>query len=416
MRFITLLCCFTITFFVSANTAEKKSYASTLALQSISSGELLSREKLTSLFDYYSENSIDSLYIFGNQLIETGLRYENWFYINYGKSILASYFNSISKVDIAIQLSKEGLDYALNLQDHEMICWLHNQIGISYVLSKKYKEARKWFEKSLASGKQTGNFQENCMGYKNIAESYYREGNFEKAIDYATIYIKNIDHIKSKGALAKVYNTLGNIYRDKEDMKKAELYYTKSLETAQEITSALVRANALNNLAIVYFEDNPDKAKEYFIKAFKVRQQHKNPTFIADSYLNLGTWHYIMENVDSAIYYYQYMYDYCVKHKYFDGQIEALEALEEVIGDMQKSKLYNDERTALQKQIAIDRQRVLEEYIEKTQPKIEEEKQKSKPFTQNVSIELPYLKVFILLIIATMSVFIFFSYRGKKRR
>lgn len=198
MRFITLLCCFTITFFVSANTAEKKSYASTLALQSISSGELLSREKLTSLFDYYSENSIDSLYIFGNQLIETGLRYENWFYINYGKSILASYFNSISKVDIAIQLSKEGLDYALNLQDHEMICWLHNQIGISYVLSKKYKEARKWFEKSLASGKQTGNFQENCMGYKNIAESYYREGILKKQLITLQFTLKTSTTLKAK--------------------------------------------------------------------------------------------------------------------------------------------------------------------------------------------------------------------------
>lgn|GEM_PF-5536347 len=328
MRFFysAIVLCFILT---STAKAEEdlfyKQYSATL--NAIKNKKIVSRSELSDLYDYYNENNTDSLYYYSKKVVETGIEKENFFYINYGKSMMISFFNHKSKTDVAIQLGEQALNYFYNVSDYEMISFIQNQLGISYIMDNNYVEARKWLWKSVKSGKQTNDFSVNCIALKNLSEACYRQGELKEALKFINEFIAIIEKTNNYIALGKAYNTMGNIYRDMEDMEKAEIYYQKSYNIAQQKKSAVYKGNALTNMAIVYYDSNPEKAKSYFFKALEVRKETKNPTFISESYLNIGHWYYGMDYMDSAYFYYKQMLDYSVENKYEQGELEAYDAL-----------------------------------------------------------------------------------------
>ena len=92
--FYAILLCFILT-----NTAKAeedlfyKQYSTTL--NAIKNKKIVSRSELSDLYDYYSENNTDSLYYYSRKVVETGIEKENFFYINYGKSLMISFFNPL---------------------------------------------------------------------------------------------------------------------------------------------------------------------------------------------------------------------------------------------------------------------------------------------------------------------------------
>ncbi len=367
---IILLFCCSFLQAISQSTSYNNSFSNHKKIvKALQNNEILSRNDLFGIYDYYSENNQDSLYFYSNMIIEIGIKYENWGYINCGKAFMVGFFNTQSRVDIATQLGRQSLEYFMNTADYEMISFIQNQIGISYTLSKEYDKAKSWFLKSIESGKQTGDFKENAVGLKNIAELHYRKGEYDSSLHYIKRFIKVIDNSKSQISTSKAYNQLGNIYREMGDNERAITFYKMSLTFIDNKESAIVRGNAYNNLAIMYFEKDPELAKTYFFKSLKARQKINLPPKIADSYLNLGHWYFTMEKLDSAMYYYNFMLEYCLKNKYDDGQIEAYSAIQnyyEILKDEQKVLLFSEKQKELSDKVIEEKKRALDEYIEKT--------------------------------------------------
>lgn len=371
MKFLIILfICFTCFFVNSQNKVDKSSFLPHLkAIQALQKNEIINRNELFKIYDYYSENNHDSLYFYANRIIELGIRYENWNYINCGKAFMVSFFNKNLKIDIATQLGQQSLEYFINKIDYEMISFVQNQIGISYTLSKDFEKAKLWFFKSLESGKQTGDYAANAVGLQNIAETHYRNGEYDSALHYINIFVDLIDIKKNRLSIGKTYNTIGNIYREKGDNERAISYYKKSLLVGNNKESSVIKGNAYTNLGIMYFAEDPILARSYFLKALNVRKNIGLPTVVADSYLNLGHWYFAMEKMDSAIYYYRYMLDFCTKNKHVDGQIEAYEAIKdyyEILKDNDNAQRVSKKREDLFSWSNEEKQKSLSQYVENT--------------------------------------------------
>lgn len=399
--------------FSQSKMSKNESKTNAQLIHELKDGRRIARNHLFQLFDYYNANDNDSLFSFSNKLIEIGIKQEDWLYINFGKSLSAAFYNNNENIEMALQLANESLNYFLNTNDYEMVSYTQNQIGISYIHAKKFDEARKWFKKSLESGEKTADFKENCSGLHNISEAYYREGKSEEAITYALKFLNTIKNTGNTTSIVRIYLALGNIYRDLNNIDKATYYYELANGYPLKSETAVTQGNILNNLAMIYFEQDPQKSKRYFQKSLEVRKTVNRASFIADSYLNLGHWHFMTGDLDSAEFYYKTMLTYSVQNNHMQGELEAYEALQnlhDANGDTKLSVTYAEKYKELKEKIAIKNAIVFEENTKQTSILLERENTLVKKLgdmknVEPIHSELKLLRSIIFTILGIISCF-----------
>ena len=133
---------------------------------------------------------------------------------------------------------------------------------------------------------------------------YFYKGDMVKCLE-ASNTLLNYNYRRSD--LSQIAGSLGNIailYRKSGNYPKAIHYLQESIKLNSKIGKKDLAGN-YSNLANVYSDINqPDKAKEYFIKALRLRLEQNDEKGIALSYANLGNYYSNNEQFDSAIYYY----------------------------------------------------------------------------------------------------------------
>ena len=111
----------------------------------------------------------------------------------------------------------------------------------------------------------------------------------EKALEYATKYVNHTDKSK-KSYIAGMYNTMGIIYTQKEDFKKADSIFTKAYHIAKEIDWTYMQKLVLINHGRSY-EDRNDyntaliKAQAYL----EIEKESPNQRISSLGHLSMGT-------------------------------------------------------------------------------------------------------------------------------
>ena len=315
-----------------------------LSLRAIQKGELIPKKIMIDLYDYYNSRNLDSLRYYGLALAKNGIKNNDFLTINIGKTFLLSYLVDHRYLELVKKIGTHTHDYFLNQKDHELMAITENLLGNSLVYAGKYDESRKWFQRSLETAEESGNYEDNSIGLQNIAESYSREGNQKEALIYIQKFISNL---KGKDeysmAVGNGFLTLGNIFREMGDESQRDAYYQKAYEIAKKSNSNVLLGNALTNMGISTFETNPNQSRSYFFQALAVRKKTHKPNYISEGLLNIGYWYdgvTLNKNyTDSAIFYFKKMIAYCTKTKYYDGMNDAYDALEEIYN---RNKQYKD--------------------------------------------------------------------------
>jgi tetratricopeptide (TPR) repeat protein len=107
---------------------------------------------------------------------------------------------------------------------------LLNKIGMSELLLRRLREARKSFEQALKADRNYAN------AYANLGVVYYQDKSYGKAIKF---YDKAI---ALRPDTAVFYNNRGAAYFNKRQYEKASLDYTKALELDSDIFEGSARA------------------------------------------------------------------------------------------------------------------------------------------------------------------------------
>jgi len=307
---------------------------------------------------YYHSEARDSLRIIGEELFLYGIDEHYYPAIEQGKLTLADYFILSGKTADGITMAKALLSNMEERGDDRMISVTAGTISLGYVLQKDAKSANYWAKKASRAGAGNTDPIVKAESWMTLAESYYLLNQTDKAVETYQKYITIIRPYRKYRSISSAYARLGDMYRLKGNMELAARFFRYSMDNAEKSGKSIVIAHALNNMAIVYFEQGDTvKARQSFEEAMKLRLKINDPIAISESYYNMGDYHYYISKYDAANAWYRKSLEYSGENNLRNEQADALMALAEVsknTGDFKGATAYLEQYVDLQQKIAID--------------------------------------------------------------
>ncbi len=133
---------------------------------------------------------------------------------------------------------------------------------------------------------------------KGIAKYYQNES--DSAIENYLQSLTYFNEAKDLSGEAKVYNNIGNLYRD-FDYDKAIDWFNKSLEIAKRLGIKDLIAGLNLNIGIIYQKQKKyNQALQSFEQSQKLFEEIKNPTGITTSYQNIGVTYFRLNQLQKA--------------------------------------------------------------------------------------------------------------------
>ncbi len=141
----------------------------------------------------------------------------------------------------------------------------------SYFVSNQISDSIIFYAKKTLSYKNFSNDsvrrKRNIMGTVNLGNGYFGKGLYDKA---KNVYFEGIDKSKKWGITKEYYNftsNLANIYYSENKYKKAMFFCEKSLESSDK----LIKMSSTLLLGNIYGElKNYEKSNEYYYKVLKI--------------------------------------------------------------------------------------------------------------------------------------------------
>jgi tetratricopeptide (TPR) repeat protein len=187
---------------------------------------------------------------------------------------------------------------------------VYNQIGWAKYNKGEYKEAIRFYEKSLKIKKKTlpVNHPDLATLYSNIGNVYYNMNepqnalsSYEKALE-----IQQASLSSTHPKLAMSYNNIGNAYGKMGDHSKALSYYKKNLEINQKTLppNHPDLAMSYNNIGSAHYDrDEYLQALLLHEKALEIKQKILRPNHpdLAMSFNNIGNVYFSMHDYSKAL-------------------------------------------------------------------------------------------------------------------
>lgn len=302
------------------------------------------------LWNIMMRTDLDSLRNMSLNLLFEGVEQRNDFATAVGKRSLGSSMIRTGDHDKGLKFLKQSLSYFQKIGDAVLITETLNEIGNGYLNKGLPLEAEKYYLRSLKAGKYSNDPTTAFLAEINLGQAYIGMKNYDKAIAIIQHY-KNESLKNGKlEAVSSAYSLLGTIEQQRLNIPLAMEYFQKSADFGKKSSVKSQVAHALNNMAIVYFEQGDmKKTLDFFKKAMDIRIEIGNSRYIAESYFNIGGLYFEMGDMKSAEEYYQKSLDLAREKKLRKDEMDAVMAFSELY----KSQGKKDKVVTL-----------LEEYIE----------------------------------------------------
>lgn len=159
---------------------------------------------------------------------------------------------------LCLVYTQKAINYAIKAQNDDILSRAFNQKGLVYSFKNDYKNALKYFHKSLKISEDKNILTDNTVSVlSNIADIYIWQQDTLKGLDYY-YQAKKIGEKNNSKRIVSVYNNLGTLYMgNKKD--SALFYFKKSLNTYYNDNNLYGQINANINIAITYLNFNSTK-------------------------------------------------------------------------------------------------------------------------------------------------------------
>lgn len=211
------------------------------------------------------------------------------------------------------QLARQNYEQALELlpkvpHENRTEIALRRGLGDTLVFIGEYPGARVQFEAALMLVAQSASLrkiEEQSVILRKISVTYERQGNYEAALDKLQQAQTLIDAAGARLPVerALILNDTGWIHFRRGELDDAETKINAALKMVQEITAqANVIASIYNRLGGVYYQkDDLEKASQYVQRSLVLRNMLGDLAAVARSYNNLGLLDWKRGKWDSAL-------------------------------------------------------------------------------------------------------------------
>jgi tetratricopeptide (TPR) repeat protein len=307
---------------------------------------------------YYESEAPDTLKVLGEELFMYGIDEHFYPAIEQGKLTLADYLIRSGKTSDGIAMAKALLSNMEERGDDRMLSHTCTIISIGYIHQRDAKSSYHWSQKAIRYGSSYPDPMVKSEPLLALAESYRLKKQPGKAIAAFRKYISAIKPYAKHRSISSAYARMGDVYRLQGDLDKADEYFRLSMKYAKKSGLTAPMAHALNNLAIIYFEKGDTiQSRGFFEQAMLLREKTGDIKSIAQSYYNMGEYHFYISQYDKAFAWYKRSLEKARLSNLKSDQADALKALSMVAESTQD---YKGANTFLQEFIALQEEMLVQ--------------------------------------------------------
>jgi len=107
---------------------------------------------------------------------------------------------------------------------------------------------------------QTSNINSDPLN--NIGNLYFRQGNYQRAVDYYSRAMKLAKNENNKNTMLNIFANLGEVYSKSGQGARAQNYFDSALVLCKELQTFVSEPQILKNMAANYYKQG--KAKEAY--------------------------------------------------------------------------------------------------------------------------------------------------------
>lgn len=187
---------------------------------------------------------------------------------------------------------------------------VNNNIGNRYAIISQNDSALKYFQKTLAYSKRTGNIQVELTGYTNLADVYIRSGHFDKGAYYYRQALFLTDSCGlPKQELINTYMGLGQTYMELRDFERSHHYFDLAYQLYDLMDLNRKFVYFTNHGNVYYFEKKYDEALKLFKQGYELVKSSPEYAYAQSICLtNMGEIYLLTDRLDSS--------EYCLDQSY----------------------------------------------------------------------------------------------------
>jgi tetratricopeptide (TPR) repeat protein len=158
------------------------------------------------------------------------------------------------------------------LGDNQRIIGSMNNLGILHSDLQLYEEALKYFSQSWQLSKQNG--KQSSDPLNNIGNLYFRQGNYQKAVDYYERALAIARNENDNLAVLSITANLGEVFTKAGQGKKAQAYLDQALTMSRDLQATVFEPQIMKSMSVNYAKQGQMKeAYETMLKYDAIREK-----------------------------------------------------------------------------------------------------------------------------------------------
>ena len=253
----------------------------------VSFNKIVSREKDFCKFNYFIpfHNAIghcywrkgdkDTALEFFKQALELNIKKDNKTEIAKEQVNLGALYLRMGDYEKSIEYNKKALKYFKKMKNDQGTGFAYGNLGNCYHYLGKYEKGIDYNLKAISYAKKLNDLP--FLGKRLLANSslYQKSGKFKKAVECALESLKIKEKLNENPV--NVLISLGIIYKEWNNSKKAMKYYQEALKICEQEKDEIKTSMILNNIGNIYMEKKENSgALLYFQKALKIFKKLKD--------------------------------------------------------------------------------------------------------------------------------------------
>ncbi len=210
---------------------------------------------------------------------------------------LGNGYGALGEYDLAIKYQKQALQYFKEIGDEFNIAHLLHNIGVTYAERGEYKKSRECFMERFKI------FGEYPHGIASIGDSYWREGELEKGLEYIERGLEKIrEQFKDSDENYIVSFIVANLYSRKGNMDEAMELYKKVIDLASSFPRLpLIGYSNVGISTVHYFRGELEKAIEYAKEALRIFESFDGKYGLGWAHFNLMKIYHEKNDYENAL-------------------------------------------------------------------------------------------------------------------
>lgn len=202
--------------------------------------------------------------------------------------------------DITIHRADKALKLALKLDYTDGIAESYRIIGIGHAYKNSLDKAIEYYLNALTYFKKSKNLEGEAKVYNNIG-NLYRDVDYTKSLENFNKSLKIAKRLKIKDLIAGLYLNIGTVYQQMRNFPKALSFYQLSLRMFADLDNEIGIIQSNQNMGVLYLNSGDlQKAEYHLIDALQNAKQEKLNNSIASINLTLSSIHISNKEFEKA--------------------------------------------------------------------------------------------------------------------